>query len=166
MKLSNINESLSLIANLGVILGIVILAAELGQQNQSIDQSNRIAQSTALADLSARGVEFFGAAVSDPALADLILKLQDRENLTRIETTPAFFLAGQLVQIWYSAEDYFNNGLIDETAYSGFLEAPQGTIAALPGIAPFVRAQFSSGLYQNRIGSRMNNHLQTAIDSI
>ena len=157
---------LSLSANLVVILGLVFLAAELEQQNQSIDQSNRIAQSTALADLSERGVEFFGAAVSDPNLADLILKLQDNENLTRRETTQAYFLAGQLLQIWYSTEDYFNNGLIDEITFSGFLEAPQGTLAQLPGLAPLMQTQFRSGAYKNRSVSRMRSSIQVALDSI
>lgn len=164
MKVAELNEKLSLIANLGVIVGIVFLAVELSQQNDAIQQSNRIAESTALADLSARGVEFFGAAVSDPNLADLFVKLTNGDDLTPRESTQATFLAGQLLHLWYSAEDYFNNGLIDEEAYSTFLAAPQDTMPQIPGLVPFMRAQFRLGTYQSRGESRMTNEIRAALN--
>ena len=50
MNMDILNKWLTLVANAGVIAGIIFLSIEVGQQSESIDQSNRIANAQFLAD--------------------------------------------------------------------------------------------------------------------
>mgnify|MGYP003966621707 CR=1 FL=1 len=140
--MDSVNKWLTLAANLGVIAGIIFLAIEINQQNLSMEQSNRIATSTAEADIRDGSSEISQLILEDPQVAELLLKLTNNEELTAIERIRANAISLIMLQGWITTERYFDNGLIDEAVFSNSLSAIERIIIGLPGIRPFFAAQF------------------------
>lgn len=107
MKLDDVNRWLVLLANIGVIAGIVFLAVELQQNNALLGAQAR----TQRASVRISGAE---AIASSPQLVDAIAKDRYREPLTREE---AILLDewywGILARMQYVFEEY-RRGLIEE----------------------------------------------------
>lgn len=118
MVIEKLNSWLTLVANLGVLVGIVFLAVE-------INQSNRQAQS---ATNQARGNEidqsFRELALSD-SMSNIYLKISESgiDSLSPLETLRA--------QNWERAKqirmslqlDQYDYGFLDEQAFRGLMEA-------------------------------------------
>ena len=78
MKLDQINRWLSLLANVGVIAGIVFLAIEIRQNNENLTVQTR-------ANYHATFSEIWGMAAENSELANILGKDLSGEQLTRSE---------------------------------------------------------------------------------
>lgn len=78
MKKIEIGQMVSVLANVGVIAGIIFLALELGQNNELMEAAARQAQND-------RIQEYLMQIYSVPGLADILVKLENGEPLSEVE---------------------------------------------------------------------------------
>ncbi|HKK17220.1 MAG TPA: hypothetical protein VJ952_00955 [Opitutales bacterium] len=127
MKLEKLNQWLSLLANLGVIVGLAFLIAEL-------NQANRIAVYTAE---STRSTQFIGMNTSRIENPEIIAKLmQPDPEFTDIEWVQALYTARQQINTWIDAENAVINGLLSETTRRGVFSDIDVVITEMPGLLP------------------------------
>ena len=149
MGFDSLNKWLTLIANLGVLVGIAFLATE-------INQSNRIAIGTAEVELRDRGTEFAKTLIENPEMRNVAVKLQSlNPELTPNELLLAGSFAMQLSNVWISSESSFSHGLITESTFNFVLDSIGATFDTYPALvsrwtAPLVKGQ-SSTLVRERI---------------
>lgn len=127
MNLDKLNQWLSLLANLGVLVGLVFLIAEL-------NQANRIAVYTAE---STRSSQFLGMNTSRIENPEIIAKLmQPDPDFTDIEWVQALYTARQQINTWIDAENAVINGLLSETTRRGVFNDIDVVITEMPGLVP------------------------------
>jgi hypothetical protein len=127
MKIDRLNQWLSLLANVGVLIGLVFLIAEL-------NQANRIAIYTAE---STRSTQFLGMNTSRIENPAIIAKLmQDDPEFTDVEWVQALYTARQQINTWIDAENAVINGLLSETTRRGVFNDIDVVIAEMPGLIP------------------------------
>ncbi len=78
MKKIELGQTITILANIGVIAGIVFLAVELRQNNELLAAEAR-------SDLSSRRTGFIEMIVTSPDLADIIVKAASDEPLSAAE---------------------------------------------------------------------------------
>jgi hypothetical protein len=127
MNPEKLNQWLSLLANLGVIVGLVFLIAEL-------NQANRIAVYTAE---STRSTQFIGMNTSRIENPEIIAKLMKSDpEFNDIEWVQALYTARQQINTWIDAENAVINGLLSETTRRGVFSDIDVVIAEMPGLIP------------------------------
>lgn len=127
MTLDKINQWLSLLANVGVLVGLAFLIAEL-------NQANRIAVYTAE---STRSSQFIGMNTSRIENPEIIATLmQPDPELTDTEWVQAVYTARQQINTWIDAENAVINGLLSETTRRGVFSDIDVVIAEMPGLIP------------------------------
>lgn len=85
MKLEQLNEWLTLAANVGVIAGIVFLAIEIQQNTESIEQNTRIARANAAKDFTDFFSRFRAHSIGDEGAARIFLAGRIGAELTETE---------------------------------------------------------------------------------
>lgn len=127
MNLDKLNQWLSLLANVGVIVGLVFLIVE-------VNQANRIAVYTAE---STRSNQFIGMNTSRIENPEIIAKLmQPDPEFTDIEWVQALYTARQQINTWIDAENAVINGLLSEATRRGIYNDIDVVIAEMPGLIP------------------------------
>ena len=125
MKLSNLNRWLSLIANSGVLVGIIFLILEL-------DQSNRIAIYDAE---SMRRSQFLNVNATRIENADIVAKLMHpNPELSEPEYVKALYICRQQINTWIDGEMAYNNGLLSELTFEELLIDIDVMVAEMPGL--------------------------------
>jgi len=144
--LGNLGEFMGSIAVLATLVYVSVQVNHskelLERQSQMIEQSNRIAVSTAEAEMLYRNFDWYKSMINNPHMAELAVKLGEDETLTAAEAWQARAWASQLYQLWLSSESYYKNGLIDESLFESMLNAPENTITSLPGLVPEIVTQY------------------------
>ena len=130
MKLSSLNEWLSLTANIGVLVGLVFLIVE-------INQSNRIAIATVEGETRSMSLDANTSIAEDPAIAAVLAKLRSDEELTPTETEQLYYFTLARMNIWSTAQAAFNNGLMTEANYERYMRTPGLLFDRYPRIIPF-----------------------------
>lgn len=127
MNLDKLNQWLSLVANVGVLVGLVFLIVEL-------NQANRIAVYTAESTRSTQFLDMNTSRIENP---EIIAKLmQPDPEFTDIEWVQALYTARQQVNTWIDAENAVINGLLSETTRRGVFNDIDVVIAEMPGLMP------------------------------
>lgn len=127
MNVDKLNQWLSLLANVGVLVGLVFLIVEL-------NQANRIAVYTAE---STRSSQFIGMNTSRIENPEIIAKLmQPDPEFTDTEWVQALYTARQQINTWIDAENAVINGLLSETTRRGVFNDIDVVIAEMPGLIP------------------------------
>jgi hypothetical protein len=148
----NILQLTEVLGNLGEFVGSVAVLATLiylamqvnhgkallEKQSESLEQSNKIANSMAEAELLYRNVDWYKSIVDNPHVADLAVKLRRNETLSDAESEQARALTSQLLQLWVSSESYHKNGLINDSIHEQMLNAPELAMLSFPGLIPFI----------------------------
>jgi hypothetical protein len=128
MDTDRLNRWLTLIANIGVIIGIAFLIVE-------IDQANRIARYSAE---NARRSQFMEINSSRIETSALYAKLQaGQTDLSPPERAQAVMMARQLMNTWEDAESAFNFGLLSEYTFELTLRDVSVALDEAPGLLPF-----------------------------
>lgn len=130
MKLKDLNDWLTLFANLGVLIGLIFLITEL-------NLSNRISTATMEGELRNRSIEINSLVSESTELADALVKLKSGEGLLPSESEQLYNHAMSRVNIWSSAQAAYDNGMISEPNYQRYLRAPAVVISRYPGIYSF-----------------------------
>jgi hypothetical protein len=133
MNFDNLNKWLTLIANIGVLAGIIFLSLE-------IDQSNRIAVREARSELLTDRNETNRSAFENPEIAGLMVKLRTSDaELTEIEEYRAYsFAMLQLTQA-ISLNASYEEGFLSDEILARNLGGARNVIRNIPGIAPYLR---------------------------
>jgi len=130
MKLSNLNEWLSLVANLGVVGGIIFLGLE-------INQANRIAVNSAESALGAQAAEVNRSILESPDDSNFLKNLVSAsEGLQPTDEVKLRMMARQLTNLWSAAESAFENGLISQDLYQIYVVDIATVYNEFPGLVP------------------------------
>lgn len=127
MNLDKLNQWLSLLANVGVLVGLIFLIVEL-------NQSNRIAVYSAESTRRTQFLEMNTARIENPAI---IAKLMNPgAEFTDVEWVQALYTARQQTNTWIDAENAVINGLLSETTYREIFNDIDVVIREMPGLIP------------------------------
>ena len=119
MKQLDIGQIVGIIANLGVIAGIVFLAIEIQQNNDLLEAQAREASNN-------RQTELQTYIFTDPALAELMLKVKRGEELTEVEQFQADAYARRRIRGMEAAFMNFQAGVSDSVNVDIFRAAFEG----------------------------------------
>ena len=86
MKKVDLGQSIGILANVGVIAGIVFLVIELQQNNELLEAQARSERNQRVMDLRSD-------IYSNPVLAEILVKARNGETLTEVEQLQADFYA-------------------------------------------------------------------------
>ena len=111
MKLRNVSEWIAIGANLGVLLGIILLILQLNQ--------NRVIMKAEVRnELSTKVVEFLFTQATDPELAELMIKANNNETLSPAEQIMYGSRCEAAFRYWENVNYQYRQGLFDNTEYS------------------------------------------------
>ena len=133
MNIDNLNKWLTLIANLGVLAGIVFLSLE-------IDQSNRIAIREARSQLLDTRAEINMASWANEDIAELMVKLRElAPELTPIEEYRAYSFAMLQITQAIDLNANYEGGFLTDQLLARNMEGARNVIRGLPALAPYLR---------------------------
>jgi len=127
MELQKLNHWLTLLANLGVIAGIIFLAVELRQNNEMMRAQTR-------SQLANEVTELFTANMNDQAYAEILLKGNKGEELSEIEQYQYFRHRNAWLWYWNNVVYQFQIGLYDEQEFALQISVIRGDIDTRPGL--------------------------------
>ena len=107
MKKVDFGQAITVLANVGVIAGIVFLAVELQQNNALLESQVRATRTMMRQD-------FFRDLFANPELTRLIVKASDGQELTEEEDLRIFWLNTSVLTAWWTVYDEYSKGLIEE----------------------------------------------------
>ena len=144
MNIDSINKWLTLVVNIGVLVGIIFLVLEL-------DQANRISR---YESENARRSQFININSNMIEHAEMYAMLQgDATNLTPAESVKALMMARMLMNNWSDAESAYNYGLLSEATLVVTLNDVPVTLSEAPGLLPYIAYLYYS------YGQSINNSL-------
>ena len=128
-----INKWLTLLANLGVLIGIIFLAVE-------VRQSNRIAMAST--EISVR--DQFRAnnelVVTHDSVAELLVKAADIDvELSAVEEEKLYGFLYVHINTWMGIETAYENGMLPRKTFNVMLEDIPLFLQWYPAIRPYVR---------------------------
>ncbi len=127
MNLNKINPWLTLLANFGVIAGIVFLAVEIGQNSEMMRAQTRT-------QLAEELTELFSANMNDQHYAEILLKGNNGQELTDVEQYQYFRHRTAWTSYWNNVIYQYQIGLYDEQEFVRQITAIRISIDAWPGI--------------------------------
>jgi hypothetical protein len=132
LKKLNVGQAITIVANLGVIAGIVFLSLE-------ISQANRIAVHDARIDLAQRNYELQMSILENPEVSELMVKLMSNDDaLTPQEKIQASGYATLLVVFAATINAALEDGLLTDAALGRHIGAVRNNIRRTPGIIPYL----------------------------
>jgi len=150
MKNENLNNWISLVANIGVLVGIVFVSVELSQ-------SNRIGTNSAENELSAKWSDLSDMQISS---SELFVKLQNSDELTKKEAIEASGVGAKFIAYWASVESTYRNGLIEDYVYEIYVNGIRETFSRYPGLHPVFARTRESANYQKGLSRTMDVQLE------
>jgi len=122
MKPSSLNEWLTLIANVGVIAGIIFLAAEISQNTNMIRSQTRDAVAEKQAD-------YFFTIGANVETAGLLNRASNgTSDFEPEERTAFFYLTQGIFRVWENEFYQFQSGLFEEAEFAPRLNAWQRSL--------------------------------------
>ena len=111
MDKDNLNRWLTLGANLGVLVGILLLILELDQTREMMRAQTRNEISVGIVDLMSQ-------VATDPQLANLIRRADSGDNLTPDEYVQYNHRSAAMFRYFENVHYQYRQGLYDESEYS------------------------------------------------
>jgi hypothetical protein len=132
MNTDSINKWLSLIANLGVLIGIIFLSIQIGQ-------ANRIAERDGRSSLVSQYVELHTQIIESPEFTELMVKLSNpNAELTAQETVKARSLSPVLINWAANLNISYESDLVSGEPIERQFGAITNIMRSAPGIVPFL----------------------------
>ena len=116
MKKIDLGQTLQLLGNAGVIVGILLLVYELNQNRQMMQAQTRNAISETIVD------RLLGEA-DNPDLAAINLKAEAGEIMTALEARRYQLIWQATFRYWENVNYQYRNGLYDDSEYLAHREA-------------------------------------------
>ena len=128
MNTEKLNNWLTLLANLGVLIGIIILSLEIRQSNRISISSNEIAIRNNYSSVN-------DLILSDPILADMIRKTYfSNEELNNVEMYQYQHWVYRLTNNWEAVERAYLIGMIGEGSYNMVFDDITAAVPQRPDI--------------------------------
>ena len=129
MKNINFGQIVTVLANIGVLAGIVFVAYE-------IRQSNRIALGTTSYELNRNWMDLNEIYITNPDVIDLVIALSDENFSPKDERQreQAEAYARRLLNHWFAVEEARENGIASDAFYQIGVEDVRAIINKRPGI--------------------------------
>jgi len=132
MGMDNLNKWLTLVANIGVLLGIIFLAIEI-QQNTNMMQAQT---SDSVTD---KQISFFLDTGTEPYSSDILVRGGSSENL-RADLNPQevnsyFLISNGMFRMWENELYQFERGLFSEEEFLPRIEAWRYQFDRSPGLS-------------------------------
>lgn len=144
MKAKRINQWLTLSANFGVLIGIVLLLVELDQNATMMRAQTRYEISQGIVDL-------LNLSASNEQLASVLRRADNGEELTLDEVRQFQHRSFALFRYLENLHYQYRQGLFDETefttqkvAWMGYLNSSEAAVRAWCILRPSVSADFRS----------------------
>jgi hypothetical protein len=119
MDMDGLNRWLSLVANFAVIAGIVLLAWEVSQNQESLEQANAIARNEALLGAVQQANDFRMDLAKDAALSEMYGRgIRDPDSLEQDERERFYDICSS--QLWMLVYLHEAEKMTRSTANSGF----------------------------------------------
>ena len=130
MKKIDLGQTLKLLGNAGVIVGILLLVYELNQNRAMIKAQTRNELSRTSVDMALYDAE-------DLARADLFRRGALGESLSESERWVFERRQNGWFRYWENVHYQYRNGMYDETEFMTQLETIRSLMASLPGIVEY-----------------------------
>ena len=146
MKKIDLGKIFTILANVGVLAGIIFVAFE-------IRQSNRIAVGTTSYELNRHFMGINELYITNPDLLSLAVALADErftpQDGEQRELAEAY--ARRLLNNWVAIEDGYDNGIVSESLYLMAKEDVKAVIKKRPGVVPIydvISSQYDLSEYE------------------
>jgi len=131
MNVAKLNDFLSIIANVGVLIGLVFLILEL-------NQSNRIAIAASEAEIRSTLIAPGYSILENPELIELLSKLQRNDPIDDSELTAAAVIVGMRFSTWAGVVEQYNMGVFSDNTLNNYTEDMKTFFKNTPGALPFL----------------------------
>ena len=130
MDSDKLNRWLTLGANIGVLIGIILLIVELDQNRDMMRAQTRNELARALP-------EVLGIPASDNALADALIRADNGESLSPAETLQVAMWNELSFRYWENVHYQYRQGLYDESEFSRHKDTMRSVIERNPRLERF-----------------------------
>ncbi len=130
MDTNNVNRWLTLGANIGVLIGIILLIVEL-------DQTRDMMRAQIRNELARSSQDLLGIAVADQDLADLLFRAETDESLLPAESWRVGTWDQMVFRYWENVHYQYRQGLYDESEFSAHRGAILDVLAENPRLHSF-----------------------------
>ena len=138
MDTDRITQWLTLLANIGVIVGIVVLVIEIQQANRIAIASTEIEVRNSYDDINV-------SIYSDPNLTGLLMGLSDANNqISPDDDYRIYAFVLSVVNTWLSIEVAYANGLVPENTFASIEDDIRGWFSDVPGIQSYFQRAYDS----------------------
>ncbi len=138
MNTERINKWLTLLANFGVLVGIIFLAVE-------VRQSNRIAIATTEIGVRGQFKTINELVLANDAVAELLVKAADANaEFSAVETRKLNAYLHANVNTWMSIERAYENGMLPRATFEVALDDVRGVFQEHPALRPLVRKMMAT----------------------
>ncbi len=111
-----------MLANVGVLAGIVFLALEIRQNSEVVRAQSRAQIASEAADHLMRRAE-------NPQLAEIVIRADDGEELSRVEQLLLLNWQQSMLRRWENIHYQYRQGLYSEEEYFGNRTAWRGVVS-------------------------------------
>ena len=121
MDSDRVNRWFTLVTNLGVLIGIILLGVELNQNRDMMRAQTRN-------ELSQGVLELLGSLVENKELADVMVRANNGEELTPTEVYIVGTQAERVFRYWENVHYQYRQGMYDESEFSRHLDTMQNVL--------------------------------------
>ena len=160
MNAEKLNQWLALLANLGVLAGIVFLVVEL-------QQANRIALRDSRAEITLASMDTNNAFLESEELAELKYKLQSASpELTGAERVQGRSIVENQLNLWTLVNISAETELLPENVEQTWTNIATAFLSKHPGMVPFFEEVYEdNGITQGEFSSIMDVPLKAINES-
>ena len=112
MNIDRVSQGVQLAANLGVILSIMVLAYQIGEQRELMKAQTRTATSS-------EGIGLLVAEATDEGLVSAMRRSFDGEDLSPDDRFRLDRISRAYFRLWANVHYQYRNGLMDEEEFRG-----------------------------------------------
>ena len=110
MKKIDLGQKITILANVGILAGLLLLAFELNQNHEMTQAQTR-------SEISRQITDFLSMVAGDDELASIMRRAQAAEELTVDEEWQYFLLLSANVRFWENIHYQYRQGLFDEAEF-------------------------------------------------
>ena len=127
MKKPDLGQTLAILANVGVVAGILLLVFELSQNREMMRAQTRNELSRGLTDV-------LSLSANNPLLADVLVRANHGEELTPAEQMMFVNRSELVFRYWENVHYQYRQGLYDEVEFSKHLETMESVMMRNNGL--------------------------------
>ena len=154
MNATSLNDRLGIITNIGVIIGLVLVAYQVSQTNQAMVLDHKT-QSIETSAIGREGWQVFSTSIIDSKeVADIWLRGGQGKDITEDEAERFRWLAGDL--FFLGDQQYKQATLVDGVPADWAVDQFAEFLETNPGLQTHIKSRFgnSSGVFIERLRER------------